>query len=465
MARARRSVVILCAGLAALGPGLPAAAQEAGSLTDAAASGSVVTTDPAAVAAPLALPLRGTLNAAPPNSVVRPVQSAVRPAGRVDTLRSFAEDPADADPYAPLGLRLGSFVIAPEVSSRIVHTDNGTGASDGEPASFVATDASVALRSAWERHALALSIRGGFTEYLSGGLSEDPSFGTDVEGRIDLTEVDRIDLGAGYSIRAEDLSSDDVPAGSSSAPTIEVLSGTAGFTRNAGLIGMALKGSVDRSIYGASADFDSAARTNTAVAGSLRLSLDSGAAIMPFVEGGLFRRYYDRDDAGVSRDGAGWEIKGGVAVDTGLVAGELAAGYAVERFDDASLADLRGFLVDGSLAWRPTELVTLSLSADTSFAPTTLSGASGSVVSSLDWELSYLFRPNVTFTLGAGLTRQDYAGIDRTVDGWSLSAGTAWRLNRSLELTTTVRHERSNSSEAGDDSRETRIEAGLTLRR
>ncbi|ODN70971.1 outer membrane beta-barrel protein [Methylobrevis pamukkalensis] len=418
-------------------------------------------TDPAAAALPDGL--RRSLDPPRLNSVARPVQSALAPVRPVPPVVGGGN--ADEDPWQPLGLRAGNFVLLPTISAGGGYTSNAAGTAGGKGSSILTTSGALLLRSELERHFFEAEFKGSYTDYPDTDIEASPAFSGALRGGIDLTEVDRIDLAAGYALERESLSSEEVPDGATRTPTIEVFSGSAGYTREAGLLALAIKGSVDRSVYGNDAGYSSSDRTNTAYTGSLRVTLDNGAVLRPFLEAGVFRRLYDSDGGtdGFDRSSQGYELKGGLSVVGETLTGEIAAGWGFERLDDDRLDDIDSLIVDGALAWAATELSTITLDLGTSFAPTTLDGASGYVVTSLALGASHALKENVTVTLGAAATREDYIGVSRSVTTYSVSGGLGWKLNRNVELTATAVQSFDEES-AGSDSRETRIEAGLTFR-
>jgi hypothetical protein len=345
-------------------------------------------------------------------------------------------------------------------TASIGYTTNGSGTSKGGDDVYWRSRGEVVVRSDWERHGLDVTLRGSQRRLIAEGSEFEPNADVIVNGRLDLTEVDRLGASASWTWRREDASSAELGTKSSGAD-IHTLSGSLGYERSAGLVGIDLKGAADRTIYEAG---DS--RTNTALSGSLRLSLDSGATLEPFVEGGVFTRLYDDEDAnGTSRSSLGGELKTGLTLDTGLVTGEAAVGYALERPDDDALPDLKGIIGEVSLAWAATPLTTVTLRGDTAFEPSQLDGASGSVVRSVDLDVAYALRPNVLVTAGAGFSWQDYFGVAREVATTEFRLGAAWKLNRSVELGLSAGHEITDSSVKGEDSTETTVEASITLRR
>ncbi|WP_181706555.1 outer membrane beta-barrel protein [Chthonobacter rhizosphaerae] len=425
-------------------------------------------TDPAVPSAGAAA--TGTAPAAQPNRrpALRPtLGSVVRPVPPVEPLKPIAggapvainTEEAARSAYEPLGLRVRTFTILSSATSTLGWSSNPGGAPDGEGAAFWGLKGDVTARSDLDGGGIDLALRGGVRDYLGGDAELEPSLEATADGRLDLTEVDRLTAGARYAFRKDTGFSIETPAGQ--GVDIHTLSATAGYARSAGLIGVTLKGALDRTIY------DGDDRDDTALSGTLRLSLDSGAVLEPFAETSVFARRPDRtvDENGFRRSSVGAEAKLGTAVDTGLLTGEVAVGYGTEVLEDDRLDPLRGMILEASLAWAVTPLTTVTLAADTSFETSRLAGASGSITRSVSAGIAHALKPNLILDLGGALSFQDYGGVNRSVATVAVRAGAAWRLNPSVELTLTATHEVEDSNVSGEDTRETTVEAGVTVRR
>lgn len=393
--------------------------------------------------------LRPSLSPLDLRTVVRPVpasQSAKLPAVAPSLPAVSREADARAE-YEPLGLRLGTFVVNATTSTGIGlrhHSVEG-----GE--TFLRSTGEVQLQSDWERNSLEMRLAGAYRRSLSGIDEALPEGDGRIAGRFDLTDADRLTASAGWTLR-DDTSGD----GKENA-----YSGTLGYERFGGFVGLKTGVGLDRTVNETDPTLD-----NTALSSSLRLSLDSGAVVEPFVEIGAFGRDFDRRAAGdrLSRDGFGGEAKAGVAVDGGSVSGEIALGYGHEWLKEDSLEDISGLIGSASLAWDPSELLRLTTIATTSFAPTSAAGASGVIKRSGEATVTYALAPNAFVVAGGELTLEDYVGIDRQVTTMTLKAGIGYKVNRSVELGLDGQHKIVRSSAAGGDYTDSSLTATLTLR-
>jgi hypothetical protein len=410
---------------------------------------------PPAPARPAVQPITNAV--APLRSVARPVLPSSLPqlpeTGPIPLIEN--REVEERTEYDPQALQFGSFTADVALRSTLGQS------SDDTLGTYVRTDGEAILRSDWERHGADLTIRGGMRRSIDGSDDLLPQADVILNTRLDLSEVDRVGISGFWTLRREDDDSAE-PGTSSTGQDIQTLSGSLGYERTAGLIGLGLIGAADRTMYEEGDD-----RTNTVLSTSLRATLDSGAAVEPFSEVSVFTRIPDAevDANGYRRRSVGGDAKLGISADTGLIVGEIALGYAVERFDDGRLPDLKGVITEANLIWTPTPLTTVTLIGTTSFEPSQIAGASGSLKRAGTANIAYALQPNITVNAEAGYTVQTYEGIEREVTTTAFRGGAAWRLNPELEVGLTATHEITDSSVAGDDDTETTVEASVTVRR
>ena len=139
---------------------------------------------------------------------VPPIQyfdySATTPAPTLLPLNTFAPGTlpqrplpfASNDPFAPVGVRAGSFVLLPSVDlSGGYSTNPGHGSPTGPPSAYFVAAPELQVASDWERHALTADILGSYSEYTSGSLVPSlnvPFLNSKIDGRIDVTRDTRI---------------------------------------------------------------------------------------------------------------------------------------------------------------------------------------------------------------------------------------------------------------------------------
>lgn len=412
-------------------------------IDDAGAAQPAEAITPAVQPAPV---LRPSIDASSLRTVARPVpasQSAKLPLTPASPLPDREGDARSE--YEPLGLRLGSFVVNGSVTSGIGYLRS---TQDGNEV-FLRSSAAISAKSDWDSNSLQLDLGGALRQSISGTDEQLPEGNARLSGSFDLTNADRLSAAAGWTLRDDD-------------GKVNTFSGTLGYERLGGLVGLKSSLGVDRTLKEADPSED-----NTTLSTSLRLSLDSGAMLQPFVEVGAFTRRFDTVAAGdgLSRNGSGGEAKVGVAVSRDDLSGEIALGYGYEWLDEAALKDVSGIVGSASVDWKATELMDVSALLSTSFEPTSTSGASGVLKHTGDIGVTYALAPNAFVTTGAQLAYENYSGIDRDVLTTTLKAGVGYRFNRSVEVGLDGEHKIVHSSEAGGSYDESTVTATLTLKR
>ncbi len=373
------------------------------------------------------------------------------------------------DAFAAVGIRAGSYILYPSLTTSFEHQTNGSG--DGRSDTITVTP-ELTVQSDWARHAATLTLRGAYAKDYAGGSPDQPSGSVDGTGRIDLKPGWDIGLTGGYAYSQQSISDPSFPAGVDHPPGVHDFKGSAALDGRFGRKVFTLEGTLDRSLYedgtSGGAVVDQGYRNNTDFGGRLRLGYDSPLGVTPFVEGEVSRRQYDRslDDNGLRRSSVATIGRAGVALDRGpVLTGELALGYGVQSFDDAALAALRALTVDGSLVWSPTRLYTATFDGSTAFNPGTAAGSSGSVAYNGSVDVAYAWRPDATVDATGSVTRETFQGtgqIDTTVKA---GLGATWKLSRRTWLTGGYTHTWAMSTAAGSRYQSDALKVELRLQK
>ena len=137
-------------------------------------------------------------------------------------------------------------------------------------------------------------------------------------------------------------------------------------------------------------------RSNTVVKGFGEVSYDFSPGYAAYVKATYnndgFEQFYDR--SGFHRDSHGYQVDAGVNLLLGnLVQGTVYLGYVDQMYDHnqpaGSLPDISGLDFGANLAWYPTELLTVTLTASRQIVNTTFAGASGGDDRNVNLSASY----------------------------------------------------------------------------
>ncbi len=373
------------------------------------------------------------------------------------------------DPFAALGIRAGSFILYPSLTTSFEHATNSSG--NGRADTLTVTP-ELRLQSDWAQHEATLTLRGSYARDFAGDTPDSPSGSANATGRIDLKPGWTVGLAGGYAYSQQSISDPNFPAGVDNRPGVHDFTGSAALNGRFGRAVFTLEGKADRSIYengtSGGAVVDQGDRNNTAFGGRLRLGYELPLGVTPFVEGEVSRRQYDRttDNNGLKRSSLAAIGRAGVTFDRGpVLTGEVALGYGLQTFDDPALAALGAFTVDGSLVWSPTRLYTATFSGSTAFNPGTSVGSSGSVAYSGSADVAYAWKRNATVDWTGSLTHETFQGTGRVDTTITAGVGATWKLNRRTWLTGGYSHEWAMSTAPGNTYQSDTLKVELRLQK
>jgi hypothetical protein len=381
---------------------------------------------------------------------------------------------ADDDSYAPLGIRAGGFILYPSLTVGTGYTTNAAGVAGGSGSGTATVTPEFFLQSDWARNEATLRLRGSYEKFLDGTTADNPSAAVDATGRIDLADDWAISLAGGYAYSQQALSDPDFPAGADKPPGVNEFRSSAALSGGAGPAKVTLTATADRTVYDdaivSGSPVDQSYRDNTEYGARLRLGYEVSPMLTPFVEGEVTHRAFDQtlDHDGLERSSSGVAGRVGVALDRGpILTGEIAVGALSENFDDPTLATISALSVDGSLAWAPTELVTVSLNGATSINPSTDAASSGSVIYDGSVDLAYAWRRNVTLHGVGAIKNERFLGagggtglVDAT---YQAGVSATWKMNRTAWLTAGYLHEWLASSDPARDYQSDAVRVELRM--
>jgi hypothetical protein len=390
----------------------------------------------------------------------------VKPVAPIGPQRQLAADPIAEidDPDAIPRYRVGTFVLRPQIDAAFGRTSNMAGKAGGAAGTLYRVKPQVAIASDWSRHAFEATLRGGYDGYPSDRQLNAPSYAGDAKLRLDLAEGTTGDLALRFSSERGKATAAENPADTVVPATTRTEGASLGVTRAVGLVGLTLRGDVDRTRYTGGEPVTDTSRDNTRTALALRATLGGAAIVTPYVEVQAIGRRFS-DPASRGRDSRGGAAILGARIDLGpVLSGEVAAGWSRETSDDPALGALTGPTFDARLLWSPTRLTDVTFTARTTLDPTTLAGSPGSVDRRAEATLAHRLTRDWTGTLGVSAEARSYEGVsleERTVGA---SAEVAWRFDPHLELYARGDWSRFTSSRPGEDYRSVTVMTGLRLR-
>lgn len=346
------------------------------------------------------------------------------------------------DPYAPLGLRAGSFDLFPAVELIGGYDTNPGRSASPKGASLYTITPELRARSNWSRHELKAELRGSYTGYSpdqAPSLSR-PNFNGKIDGRIDVTRATRVDLGSRVLVATDNPNSPNLQAGLDKLPLYVTYGGTAGLGHRFNRFDLSVKGDVERTAYQDSKLVDGSIASNEdrnydQYGGRLRGGYELSPGVTPFVEVGIDRRKHDlnADFFGYQRDSRGVTASIGTTFEmTRLLTGDVSIGYAKRTYQDPRLSDLSGLIGNASLIWNASALTTVKLAASSSIGESTIPGVPGVFYRDVGLQVDHAFRQWLIGSLkfGFGLDTYKNAAVDT-------SGGTVTTVCNCVTTTTT----------------------------
>ncbi|MCB8839571.1 outer membrane beta-barrel protein [Aurantimonas sp. VKM B-3413] len=390
----------------------------------------------------------------------------VRPTQAIDRIlrpRRKAEDP-----FGPVGMRAGSFILYPQLIQTLGISSNLEAKAHGKSGVFSETTVSARLISDWSLHQAEINSSLSYRRNFAGTVKEDPSAAIDGRLRLDLSHDTVATLRGAIDYQREDA--DDIDDGLSSTTRADVFSGSASAQLTHTFEPLILSGTITaaRKSY-SGLPGQRASDDYTTLTTALRTGYDLSPALKPFVEASIGRRLFDEDyrlpDGSLDRDSWIPALRTGVELSlTEKLTGEIAVGYAWNRPDDARSARAAAPTIDASLVWSAQRGTDVTLSAKTTFEPET-SGQSTTTtyVGALGLRHALTARTDLTAAFRAEYKDSSLASNDETL--LTGEAGFTYWINRTMAVTGLYSHQEDLSQVKDADYRVDTISLGIKLQR
>lgn len=378
----------------------------------------------------------------------------------------------DADPYAPLGLRIGNIVLRPAITNTAGYDTNPSRASTSRKGSwFARSEGELGVESDWSVHQLSGILRGGYSKFFADKNASRPDAEARLGLRLDYSRDTRFDAETRLRLDTQRPGSTDLDAAVTGRPITYAYGASAGVTHDINRLQLSLRGSVDRT------DYEDAKLTNgrtlsqsdrnqTQYGLRARVGYEVMPGIRPFIEGLADTRRFDEttDSSGFRRSSNGYGGRVGSTFElTRQLTGEVAVGYQTRAYEDGRLKDLRGVVGDAALIWSATPLTTVTLRGSTELADTTLANVSGAVARRASLEVAHALMRNLTVTGFTTFSRTDYDRSTLREEAATVGARLEYRLTRTFAVRASFTHERLNSTTAGSDYTANIAQVGLRM--
>lgn len=337
---------------------------------------------------------RAVQQRAQPATPATPITNPNDPNG--STLSNIAVNPVQTgtpaaigiDPFAPIGIRLGTYDLNVSLEQAIGYSSNVSQQAGGDSGGFSDTSVNASITSNWSRHQLQTNINGSYRRPFDDEEIDRPQLLIDSALRLDLIDGYTVTTRGFYNLSTQGFTSSTLAPGAIDNPIQENYGGGFDLQRTDRKLQLTISGDFDRDEFdaaelGGGIIQDESDRNNNEYRLTTRLGYEISPALTPFVEGAYAVRDFDQelDRNGNARDSEIFELRGGVEVDLGeKLIGEIAIGYVNESFDDPLLSNLDALTINGQLNWSPERDTQVLLTLGTQTNDSITANENGSII-------------------------------------------------------------------------------------
>ena len=385
---------------------------------------------------------------------------------------------AEADAFAPTGVRVGDLRLLPFVEGSTGFQTNPNQVQAGvRPSAEFRIDAGAAIDSDFSNHSLTGAVHAGYALFPSNSNANRPDIGAVLDGRIDVTRDTRINTEARLVVVTQTPGSPLLAVPNSvfitGRPLITSEGATLGVSHQFNRLNLDLRGTFDRTQYGDATQSDGSifrySQDNYNDYGVVaRASYELTPGIIPFVETAFDARVRDSDLdlSGYRRDSRGILGRVGSSFEFfGHFTGTFSAGYADRHYDDPRLPNLNGPTVDGALVYAFSPLTTITLRANTTLSETTLAGASGAISRLVSLEIAHVLFRHFTISGIATYQPNDYQGVAVQEAYTQFTLKGAYSFSREVQLIASASQQSLQSSLINNGFKDSIFLVGVRLQR
>jgi hypothetical protein len=368
--------------------------------------------------------------------------------------------------YEPQNVRLGAFILAPQIGVGYTFNDNIFSTADDEKADFITRVRPVlALKSDWNSNSLSAGVAydAGIHQDFSDENFVDATY--TLNGHLDIVQDSYISGGFLMQGKHEDRSSPDEVNGSE--PTKYLISdANLEFYRKVSRILLKVNASARQFDYSTTeapgGEIDNGNRDRYEYEAKTRVAYEFKPGYQAFVDVSYNIREYVRDSAADLRNSDGYKVSAGTSVEiTDQTKAELYAGYFLQDYENENFEDASGVNYGASVLWNITRLTSIQFDANRTVSETTLSDASGFITSLADVSIEHELRRNILLSTGFSYALNEYEGIDRTDNIYTLSAGARYIITPNYTLNFDYNIQVRESDAVGRDFERNRVMLSL----
>lgn len=349
--------------------------------------------------------------------------------------------------YDALGVRLGSFVVNPQMTVSTGYTDNVFADNLNKRSDFfVSLEPYVTAASDWSVHQVRVTAAGDIRRYAKQPLKNQEAYYLFSQGRLDVSSDLTIRFDGQIERSFESPFSDDVAA-NLTVPSI-YLRTLAGARAVYGIGQSRVIAEVNRSSFafdplrfGDGSVRDQRYRDRIAYNGSLTYEVGFTPSLSFFGQLNLDANDYSTLAFGLpNRDSSGYRAVVGSNFDiAGVARGSIGVGYSVRDYKaDALFRDANGLSVEARADWFASELTTVGFFLQRRLLDVSLNNAGAfwdnRFRATVDHELLY----NMIVSISGELTKRDYIEFPSSTNVYAGQIGARYQASRTLGLSAEI---------------------------
>lgn len=380
----------------------------------------------------------------------------------------------ELDPYRPIGIRMGSFLLFPEIEAALLAQDN-IFRTPLQRKSDVALEVRPSLRavSDWRAHAVELRATGNASFHNEYPSEDDRAYLIEGRGRLDITRRTSLEALVSRERTQESRASINAVPGTLDRGDVDTSRAGFAFNHRFNRLSIQLRGVVTEVDYapvltetGVLARNDD--RDIVTREAAVRATWEFKPTLSAFVETAVNDRAYNAPSTsdGLIRNSTGERYRLGLAFGTGpSLRGEASVGYGRQRYSESRLPEIDGVLVDANLGWRFSELTSLLLTARSEIGETTVAGVGGAFNHTVGLEVRHAFRRHLIGLAGVRYTQQDYEGAELVERELVSTLGVEYFANRNVVLFARYNNINYDASSPDREYSANEVRVGLRVRR
>jgi hypothetical protein len=376
------------------------------------------------------------------------------------------------EPYDPIGIKRGSWIIFPEIEFGMGATSNVRRAPDGAASAVFDVTPTVRAVTNWRVHAIELRATGFASAFPGFATENDKAAALEARGRYDFSRRTNVEALLSTALSQEARSAPNADAAARDRTNILTTRAATALNHRFNRLTVQLRGGISDVEYGNDTTVtgdtvDNRTRNYQQRDVGSRATWEFTPTLFAFTDVALNDRHYAAAPTdGIKRDSSGYRAVAGLSFGNAgrIWRGEIGVGYGAQRPDDGRILTTSGFILDANLAYRASELTSLLFTARTDFNDSTTPGQSGSLVRTAGLELRHAFRRHLIGTAGLRHTLTDYQGVSLRERDTTADLGVEYFLNQRTTLFSRYSHTWYDTTTAGGDYTVDTIRFGVRIR-